>query len=164
MSSLNPHAAPFIPMSQKVLGGNHENLSMTSGDSEYHSSGNLHISEYTKADIDAEKQIVVEEFMLAMDYLSTMFPDVDVESIIELFYANEGDFESTLEILEHLEQLGGGESSQHPSEQPDVNQNLNSDSTVGGDGSASHTEENIVSGPSASSDLSTSSCSIRLKE
>ncbi|KAK1259059.1 hypothetical protein QJS04_geneDACA005526 [Acorus gramineus] len=154
MSSLNPHAAPFIPMSQKLLGGNHDNLGMTSGVSEYQSSGNLHVSEYTKADIDTEKQIVVEEFMLAVDYLSTMFPDVDVESIIELFYANEGDFESTLEILEHLE-LRGGESSQHPSEQPDVNQNLNSDSMVGGDGSASNTEVNIVGGPSASSDLST---------
>ncbi|KAK1311799.1 hypothetical protein QJS10_CPA07g00527 [Acorus calamus] len=84
--------------------------------------------------------------MLAIDHLCTVFPNYDVESIVDLYYANEGDFKSTVEMLESFESM---------LKQPDIDQNLNSDSTVGGDGSSTpHTEEIIVSGLSTSSDSS----------
>ncbi|KAK1264694.1 hypothetical protein QJS04_geneDACA023813 [Acorus gramineus] len=150
-SSLNPNAAPFIPMSQRALRGDHENHS---SDFTSDSFMNLQISESSRAVTDAAmqqtdaatQQTVANDFMLAIDHLCTVFPNYDVESIVDLYYANEGDFELTVEMLESFESM---------LKQPDIDQNLNSNSTVGGDGSSTpNTEEIIVSGLSSSSDSS----------
>ncbi|XP_010916336.1 uncharacterized protein [Elaeis guineensis] len=54
----------------------------------------------------SEKQSAVEDSTLIVELLSSMFPDISIESLAELFNANQGDLNQTIYVLEQLEYGG----------------------------------------------------------
>ncbi|XP_038984557.1 uncharacterized protein LOC103722982 [Phoenix dactylifera] len=54
----------------------------------------------------SEKQNVVDDPNLIIEFLSSMFPDISIESLAELFNANHGDLNQTIYVLEQLEYGG----------------------------------------------------------
>lgn len=51
----------------------------------------------------SEKQSAMDDPNLIMDLLSSMFPNISLESLAELLNANHGDLNQTIDVLEQLE-------------------------------------------------------------
>lgn len=54
----------------------------------------------------SEKQSAMDDPNLIMESLSSMFPNISIESLAELFNANHGDLNQTIDVLEQLEYEG----------------------------------------------------------
>ncbi|XP_010926064.2 uncharacterized protein [Elaeis guineensis] len=65
-------------------------------------------SDYTFQDAipSSEKQSAVDDPNMVMDWLSSMFPNISMESLAELLNANHGDLNQTIDVLEQLEYEG----------------------------------------------------------
>ncbi|KAB2023949.1 hypothetical protein ERO13_D06G047900v2 [Gossypium hirsutum] len=50
-----------------------------------------------------DKQIVDEEFDMDLEYLRMTFPGLSNESLLDVYLANDGDFEATVDMLNQLE-------------------------------------------------------------
>ncbi|KAB2076623.1 hypothetical protein ERO13_A06G047900v2 [Gossypium hirsutum] len=50
-----------------------------------------------------DKQIVDEEFDMDLEYLRMSFPGLSNESLLDVYLANDGDFEATVDMLNQLE-------------------------------------------------------------
>ncbi|XP_008806264.2 polyadenylate-binding protein-interacting protein 6 [Phoenix dactylifera] len=54
----------------------------------------------------SKKQSVMDDPNLIMDLLSSLFPNISIESLAELLNANHGDLNQTIDVLEQLEYEG----------------------------------------------------------
>ncbi|KAG1330602.1 polyadenylate-binding protein-interacting protein 6 [Cocos nucifera] len=54
----------------------------------------------------SEKQSAVDDPNMMMDLLSSLFPNISMESLAELLNANHGDLNQTIDVLEQLEDEG----------------------------------------------------------
>lgn len=52
---------------------------------------------------ELEKAIIDEEHDMDLEYLQTLFPGISDESLSDVYFANKGDVESTIDMLTHLE-------------------------------------------------------------
>lgn len=52
---------------------------------------------------ELEKAILDEEFDMDLAYLQTLFPGISDESLSDVYFANKGDVDATVDMLNHLE-------------------------------------------------------------
>ncbi|XWS17020.1 hypothetical protein CRYUN_Cryun33cG0031800 [Craigia yunnanensis] len=50
-----------------------------------------------------DKQIMDEEFDMDLEYLCMIFPGLSIESLLDVYLANNGDLEATVDMLNQLE-------------------------------------------------------------
>ncbi|KAG4116007.1 hypothetical protein ERO13_D04G088301v2 [Gossypium hirsutum] len=50
------------------------------------------------------EQIMDEEFDMDLEYLRMMFPGLSNDSVLDVYMANNGDLEATIDMLNQLEQ------------------------------------------------------------
>ncbi|TYG77071.1 hypothetical protein ES288_D03G165600v1 [Gossypium darwinii] len=109
VSSLNPCAASYIPLAKRegsiakdIKAGNesawfdHSSRSNASLESAIPGIGN-HLGEMSG------EQIMDEEFDMDLEYLRMMFPGLSNDSVLDVYMANNGDLEATIDMLNQLE-------------------------------------------------------------
>jgi len=101
---LNPHAASYVPISKRVdYGGGDDGLVFAA------KSPTVEVSMPKKSSEMAYKQIRDDDLDLEMDidmdieYLLVTFSGLSQESITDVYLANGGDLEATIEMLNQLE-------------------------------------------------------------
>ncbi|CAA0402006.1 unnamed protein product [Arabidopsis thaliana] len=102
--ALNPHAASYVPISKRVdYGGGDDGLVFAA------KSPTVEVSMPKKSSEMAYKQIRDDDLDLEMDidmdieYLLVTFSGLSQESITDVYLANGGDLEATIEMLNQLE-------------------------------------------------------------
>ncbi|XAR69331.1 hypothetical protein NMG60_11000871 [Bertholletia excelsa] len=123
-SSLNPYAASYIPLSRRgSADANSDSVSAAedckssnkTSHEEYTLKGNLvHGSSSKNSREMTEKQIMDEECDMDLAYLQMTFPYISDESLSDVYLANKGDLEATVEMLNQLEPYTGDVSEYHP--------------------------------------------------
>ncbi|TYH80888.1 hypothetical protein ES332_D03G163200v1 [Gossypium tomentosum] len=109
VSSLNPCAASYIPLAKRegsiakdIKAGNESawfdpsSRSNASLESAIPGIGN-HLGEMSG------EQIMDEEFDMDLEYLRMMFPGLSNDSVLDVYMANNGDLEATIDMLNQLE-------------------------------------------------------------
>ncbi|TYG69520.1 hypothetical protein ES288_D05G237100v1 [Gossypium darwinii] len=125
VSSLNPYAASYIPLAKRegsiakdIKAGNesawfdpssHSNASLESA---IPGIGNHlvalksdpgHGSLMQNQGEMSGEQIMDEEFDMDLEYLRMMFPGLSNDSVLDVYMANNGDLEATIDMLNQLE-------------------------------------------------------------
>ncbi|XP_047329694.1 polyadenylate-binding protein-interacting protein 5-like [Impatiens glandulifera] len=120
-SSLNPYAEPYIPLSRRNealkeidynLMGNDDLKDVNLNHHQYQQTAALFDGSTSESSnrrrrrsaIDDDKETnMEEEFDMGLTYLEMIFPGISEESLAEVFLANKGDLEATVEMLRQLE-------------------------------------------------------------
>ncbi|GMI97605.1 INCREASED POLYPLOIDY LEVEL IN DARKNESS 1, CTC-interacting domain 5 [Hibiscus trionum] len=126
VSSLNPYAASYIPLAKREANENawFEPSSHFAHKPHYSNAYLDSVSQGTKKHQVAEgsavksypargslkntgevieKQFMDEEFDMDLEYLRMTFPGLSNESLMDVYLANGGDFEATIDMLNQLE-------------------------------------------------------------
>ncbi|KAG4163222.1 hypothetical protein ERO13_D01G158400v2 [Gossypium hirsutum] len=109
VSSLNPCATSYVPLAKRegsiakdIKAGNESawfdpsSRSNASLESAIPGIGN-HLGEMSG------EQIMDEEFDMDLEYLRMMFPGLSNDSVLDVYMANNGDLEATIDMLNQLE-------------------------------------------------------------
>ncbi|KAL5576402.1 hypothetical protein UlMin_018101 [Ulmus minor] len=121
-SSLNPYAAAYIPLSKReaaptqrtsipgnVWPGNsgetaqnqyQRNASFGSG---AHITGERYGSSSQSVNELLQKQLLDEQFDMELEYLKMTFPGLSDQSLADVYVANRGDLDATIDMLNQLE-------------------------------------------------------------
>ncbi|KAK8695257.1 hypothetical protein V6N13_000424 [Hibiscus sabdariffa] len=126
VSSLNPYAASYIPLAKREANenawfepsshfahkphyGNAYLDSVAHGTRKHQVAEGSAVKSYpalgslkNPGEV-IEKQFVDEEFDMDLEYLRMTFPGLSNESLMDVYLANEGDFEATVDMLNQLE-------------------------------------------------------------
>ncbi|CAK9136572.1 unnamed protein product [Ilex paraguariensis] len=142
-STLNPHAASYVPLSKRGAADGNKDYKLSTIDSKVgndavwlgpHSEGmkqsRQQITEDSKLKDQpvqgfygsssqnpswvTEKKTVDEEFDLDLACLEMSFPGVSDKSILDVYLANNADFEATIDMLNELELYTWDSSEKHP--------------------------------------------------
>lgn len=131
MSSLNPHAASYIPLNKKEEEANHETALFNSpseghnGTAQFYFEGGDASSDFSIHDIEAlvidngleksglqqkisnqaEVQYIDEDSEIHLAYLSFMFPNISEHCLAHVHSANDDDLEASINMLYDLEVL-----------------------------------------------------------
>ncbi|CAB4318882.1 unnamed protein product [Prunus armeniaca] len=129
MSSLNPHAASYIPLNKKEEEANHETVLFNSpseghtGTAQFYFEGGDASSDFSIHEIEAlvidnsleksglqqkisnqaEVQYINEDSEIHLAYLSFMFPNISEHCLAHVHSANDGDLEASINMLYDLE-------------------------------------------------------------
>lgn len=121
VSSLNPYAAAYIPLSKRCAD---DRTYVTATESEENPYCNLQDQLHFKGSLDsgahgsakqfygsssctfnelAEKQMSTEEFDMDLEFLQMTFTGISDQSLTDVYLANKGDLEATVDMLNQLE-------------------------------------------------------------
>lgn len=123
LSTLNPYAAAYIPLAKRdsqpeevpkhqlrhkaVLEGDSRGTAAQLGQDVFSmKSQSVHGSCNGSSQYESEvleKQMMDLEFDMVMDYLQTAFPGLSKQSLADVYFANNGDIEATVDMLSQLE-------------------------------------------------------------
>ncbi|PON58939.1 Ubiquitin system component Cue [Trema orientale] len=123
VSTLNPYAAAYIPLSkrgaeQAVITQNQrhhkasfegnfhakaEQFNQDVFSAKSHSSHGFYSGSSQNVNELAEKQLLDEEFDIDLEYLQMTFPGLSEQSLADVYLANKGDLEATVDMLNQLE-------------------------------------------------------------
>ncbi|KAF2304528.1 hypothetical protein GH714_032979 [Hevea brasiliensis] len=136
VSTLNPNAASYIPLSKREAAENIEvpgvttkvcqsgNETVWNGPAEHTTQGRQHKQASSTPQTSAlkshyahgfygsssqslydltDKQMMDEEFDMDLEYLQMTFPGISDESLNDVYMANKGDLEATIDMLNQLE-------------------------------------------------------------
>ncbi|EOA22637.1 hypothetical protein CARUB_v10003307mg [Capsella rubella] len=104
--ALNPHAASYVPLSKRVDCGGDDGLVFAMAPASF---SGVEVSMPKKSSEMAYKQIRDDDLDMEMDidmdieYLLVTFSGLSQESITDVYLANSGDLEATIEMLNQLE-------------------------------------------------------------
>ncbi|CAI0414808.1 unnamed protein product [Linum tenue] len=119
-SSLNPYAASYIPVSRrevvehtqspgvvaKASQSGNQNVWYGPGyaiENRHHYGNGVYGSLSQQQDGRTEKQIMDEVSDFELEFLQMTFPGVSFESLMDVYAANNGDLENTIDMLNQLE-------------------------------------------------------------
>ena len=125
VSTLNPYAAAYIPLAKRdsqpeevpksqlrhkavLEGDSRGTAAQLSQDVFSMKSQSVHGSYSGSSQYESEmleKQMMDLEFDMVMDYLQTAFPGLSKQSLADVYFANNGDIEATVDMLSQLEVL-----------------------------------------------------------
>ncbi|XP_010419714.1 PREDICTED: polyadenylate-binding protein-interacting protein 5-like [Camelina sativa] len=108
--ALNPHAASYVPLSKRMdCGRGDDGLVFAMAPAQQISFSGVEVSMQKKSSEMAYKQIRDDDLDIEMDidmdieYLLVTFSGLSQESITDVYLANSGDLEATIEMLNQLE-------------------------------------------------------------
>ncbi|CAN1346813.1 Polyadenylate-binding protein-interacting protein 6 [Linum perenne] len=119
-SSLNPYAASYVPIYKREVGEHTQAprlvaKALQSGDHNFlyglehasemksHYGQGFYGSSSQSSDVKIDKQMMDEESDMDLEFLQMSFPSVSSESLLDVYDANNGDLENTIEMLNELE-------------------------------------------------------------
>ncbi|CAN8256638.1 unnamed protein product [Cochlearia groenlandica] len=129
--ALNPHAASYVPLSKRVDFSDMDGLVFANTATHITTQGQqisfagVEVSMPKKSNEMAYKQIRDDDFDMEMDidmdieYLIVTFSGLSQESITDVYLANSGDLEATIEMLNQLE-IYSNEAEEHLPETLDI--------------------------------------------
>ena len=123
VSTLNPYAAAYIPLSKREaepvvitqnqrfqkaffegnFHGTAEQFSHDVFSLKSHSSHGSYSGSSQNVNELVEKQMFDEEYDIDLDYLQMAFPGLSEQSLADVYLANKGDLEATVDMLNQLE-------------------------------------------------------------
>ncbi|CAI0444496.1 unnamed protein product [Linum tenue] len=119
-SSLNPYAASYVPLSRREVVEHTQSPGVVAkpsqsgnrnvwygpgyaAENESHYGHGFYGSSSQLHDGRTDKQIIDEESDFELEFLQMTFPGVSTESLMDVYAANNGDLESTVDMLNQLE-------------------------------------------------------------
>ncbi|TYH66144.1 hypothetical protein ES332_D06G103000v1 [Gossypium tomentosum] len=102
VSSLNPCAASYIPLAKRE-GSIAKDIKAGNESAWFDPSSRSNASLESAIPSIGNHLIMDEEFDMDLEYLRMMFPGLSNDSVLDVYMANNGDLEATIDMLDQLE-------------------------------------------------------------
>ncbi|TYH40201.1 hypothetical protein ES332_D12G230800v1 [Gossypium tomentosum] len=102
VSSLNPCAASYIPLAKREV-SIAKDIKAGNESAWFDPSSRSNASLESAIPGIGNHLIMDEEFDMDLEYLRMMFPDLSNDSVLDVYMANNGDLEATIDMLNQLE-------------------------------------------------------------